>query len=175
MADIASSSSLNTSESVVTQEVTQTDISTTKDGNKGISHLENLEFRGIFRAPSVDDKLEDLGFDKITEALPDWVEFHHLASLVKLLETYLKRIKKAVKEQASENEFYDFDALRQDVCEWRPVSGEHRRFAPMPVLHFDWDRKHCSRAGSSEADFHQTLMASHYRPLRLPEHFYLHL
>lgn len=160
MAEITSSSSLNTTESAATQEITQTDTSTTKRKVGEMSYLENLRFRGVSRESSHDDKLQELGFDKIMNNLSSWIDFQNLTSLIKLLESYTKKLKKGMKEQALENAFYDYDALRQDVCDWRPVSSEHRRFAPMPSSHFDWDKKFCSHVGSSEADFHRTLMPS---------------
>ena len=151
---MASSSSINTSASAATEEVASTKASTVKL----VTFMEHLEFRGIGDKPSSDGKLQELELDKIVSNTPSHVEFRKLDSLMRVLENYLKKLRKSIKDQALENGLPVYDALKHEIGDWRPVAGDYRRFPPMSPEHFEWDRNQCSN--SSEADFHRTIMIS---------------
>ncbi|OAG40705.1 hypothetical protein AYO21_05003 [Fonsecaea monophora] len=152
--DMESSSSHLTSTSVTTENTTTAKASTVRH----IDFMEHLEFRGITDKSSGDDKLQELGLDKIVDATPSHVEFEKFESLVRVLEDYLKNFRKSVKDRPSENGLPVYDALRHDISHWRPDAEEYRRFPPMSARDFAWDQLQCST--SSEADFHRTIMIS---------------
>lgn len=120
--------------------------------------MEHLEFRGITDRPSSDAKLLELDLENIVRTMPSHVEFRKLQSLVNLLEDYLKKLRRPVRDQSSENGFPVYEALRHEIHHWRPDPKDHRRFPPMSSQDFNWDRMQCST--SSEADFHRTIMIS---------------
>ncbi|KIW97662.1 uncharacterized protein Z519_01246 [Cladophialophora bantiana CBS 173.52] len=153
-ADMESSSSAQTNTSATTDDATTTKASTVRH----IPFMEHLEFRGITDEPSSDEKLQELDLDKIIHATPSHVEFQKFESLLRVLEDYLKKLRKSVKDQSSDNGLPVYDALRHDINHWRPETGSYRRFPPMSPQDFAWDRMQCST--SSEADFHRTVMIS---------------
>lgn len=149
-----SSSSCLTSTSAATENATTTKASTVRH----IDFMEHLEFRGITDKSSGDEKLQELGLDKIVDATPSHVEFGKFESLLRVLEDYLKKFRKSVKDRSSENGLPVYDALRHEISHWRPDIGDYRRFPPMSPQDFEWDQIQCST--SSEADFHRTIMIS---------------
>ncbi|KIX05237.1 uncharacterized protein Z518_06109 [Rhinocladiella mackenziei CBS 650.93] len=152
--DMESSSSAQTSASVATEDATTTNVSTIRH----IPFMEHLEFRGITDKSSSDEKLQKLGLDKKVQDTPSHVEFGKFESLLRVLEDYLKKLRKSVKDQSSENGLPVYDALRHEIGHWRPDTGDYRRFPPMSPEDFAWDKIQCST--SSEADFHRTIMIS---------------
>jgi hypothetical protein len=152
--DMESSSPVHTSASAATEDVTTTKASTVRH----VAFMEHLEFRGITDESSRDEKVQQLGLDKIVKSTPSHVEFRKFRSLLKVLEEYLKKLRKSVKDHPLENGLPTYDALRHEIGHWRPDAADYRRFPPMSPEDFAWDRTQC--ATSSEADFHRTIMIS---------------
>lgn len=153
--DMESSSSINTGDSAANDEQTSTKASTAK---KLVSFIEHLEFRGINAAASEDRKLQDFNLDTIVQVTPREISFQQFDNLLKTLELRTRSLKRSIQDKPLDNGFPFYDALRNDIMEWRPQPDGFRRFPPITQHYFNWDRRDC--INSSEATFHRTIMMS---------------
>ncbi|KAL9105892.1 MAG: hypothetical protein Q9227_009003 [Pyrenula ochraceoflavens] len=122
------------------------------------SYKELLTFRGITDRPSQDSRIGELCFHQISFDATKPPGLDRIDSLLSILQTYVKRFTASKKSTTSEDRFKIFEALREDLENWRPTEGAHRRFPSISRQNFVLDKEHSLI--SSEADFQRTVMMS---------------
>lgn len=146
----------NTTTGITSQNPTTT--RTIKAKKAKTSYKELLEFRGITDRPSQDRQIKGLRLDQVSVDAIKPLGLERIDDLISMLQGYVEKFRTSVRSGTLEDRFEIYEALKDDLENWRPIAGAHRRFSSVSLQNFNYDREHSRN--SSEADFQRTVMIS---------------